>query len=108
MPDVQIHLNAAILFSAIGILLATVAGLAWWSIREQIKGLREATNVLSKKLDGIVTICGKRATDCVLLFVTKLEFGRWQEGRNGEGGVWEAINYHHHAEDGGVVRDKKK
>ena len=70
-------------------LFATVAGVLLYRLINSIdKKVDLALQCLKTLTDG----CNSRATACNKEFVHKDEFTEWKKGRDGPGGLWEAVN----------------
>ena len=95
MPEGQIHLSAALLFSIIGFLVIAIMAGGWWVIWR-------AVTRLESKVDGMNQTCGARLADCLKLFVDVGDFKDWKPGRDE---LWRALNLHGHSTEGKVVRN---
>ena len=94
MDDVQIHLNAAVLFSIIGALLCALMVGGWAVVWAAIKRLEG-------KLDKLNGVCSSRIVECLKVFTSDEDFVDWKKGRVD---IWRAINKHAHV-NGKVVRE---
>jgi hypothetical protein len=92
-----------VILSILSLLAVLVAYMAWQAFKE----LKEEIQRGRLWREAFVVSCGVCKLDQVDRFISKDDFSMWKAGRNGPGGLWEAINHHRHeGSSGGVVRDK--
>ena len=88
--------------------LLTILGLGW-SITgllfyRLINGMDRKIDLVSKCVLDMAKGCGDRQSACDRAYVGNREFTEWRKGRDGVGGLWDAINHHAHDDKGRVTK----